>query len=521
MKEKEWGILNLFRKKPLAVLSTAEILKSIEPKYDEFEKIIRSSPWKEKIAEAKREIAKLHRQYLYYLAKLTKGEILKLEKIGEKGEKFFSLNLQEGEELILPYHRRRIIFSKPKTPLVPIEGYEKENIISRLEPSSWLEKFNSLLIRINDWKEFEEKFPIYLSSVNDALAIDGFAPFLKKEFFSFAESLSKAAYDFDRLINFIVDLDKVDDPQRFLSQINYLLSLKNFFIVFEINLRRYQEKSYQQLLKSLLEAYLQQGKTIYLKNKDYPAPYFLGKAGPYTFDLEEWPQARDLIEKTPLACSQATLILDAGEFLNTPSINYHQFREIINKIINSFLIFNSHQRRQAPHLFKPLFDSCPENKRNIFIFSRNYFRLWNYGWLNEKVDQALLIDFLSQIRKKVDEFCFHEETIFKSCGMPTRFRVAFSSLLQPLPNFSAGKYKKLVVNEAKDLLDEKMLSSLETKEHLFNIFNGGDCLSLYQENPATREMVKEINLVFSTYKIPFLRMNFKKTQGQSLIDYLK
>jgi hypothetical protein len=84
-------------------------------------------------------------------------------------------------------------------------------------------------------------------------------------------------------------------------------------------------------------------------------------------------------------------------------------------------------------------------KSNLFSHSKNYIRFWNYGWKEYKLDPQLVLELMKSTKETTDEFCMSEETIYKSCGMPTRFRIGFSCAFREMnkEEFSEEKFRKL------------------------------------------------------------------------------
>ena len=51
--------------------------------------------------------------------------------------------------------------------------------------------------------------------------------------------------------------------------------------------------------------------------------------------------------------------------------------------------------------------------------------------LKEKFDETFHLTLLKRVKEKVEDFSHTEETIYKSCGMPTRFNICFSTGKNP------------------------------------------------------------------------------------------
>jgi len=64
------------------------------------------------------------------------------------------------------------------------------------------------------------------------------------------------------------------------------------------------------------------------------------------------------------------------------------------------------------------------------------------------LNQNYVIELIKSTKEEIDNFCVSEETIYKSCGMPTRFKVAFSCLFNGAKfNFSERSPQKIEINK--------------------------------------------------------------------------
>ena len=98
--------------------------------------------------ENKRKIAQLHRKLLHHINLLIRDGLLRVNRHGEKGHKFFVLNIGDNEEIteLTPKYKKTIVVSKPQVPTMPIEGYEQQEIIKRYEEATWIDRLNSVVI---------------------------------------------------------------------------------------------------------------------------------------------------------------------------------------------------------------------------------------------------------------------------------------------------------------------------------------------------------------------------------------
>jgi hypothetical protein len=159
-------------------------------------------------------------------------------------------------------------------------------------------------------------------------------------------------------------------------------------------------------------------------------------------------------------------------------------------------------------------------KSNLFSYSRNYIRFWNYGWKESKLDPKLVLDLIKSTKKTTDDFCTSEETIYKACGMPTRFKIGFSCAFKEMnkEEFSEEKFRKLQIRRLEDLYSEEIKKLIFEKEELFNLFDGGDRLRFYRTGEfAPKDIVREINVILNTYRIPFFCYDFGEIKGADTV----
>ncbi len=302
--------------------------------------------------------------------------------------------------------------------------------------------------------------------------------------------------------------------------------LKNLRFIFDITQKEYQEHS--SFFESLINLFSRTDLSIYFKNQGvHRAPYFIGRAGPYTFDEASWSRyKRDLWGNIPyLVCSQSTVMVDTERFYAQEGKNVEVFNNLMERIINSLLSSNIMQRANCNEYFESLIKLNDKYTREYFMFSRNYIRFWNYGWKRPDFDQNSMINLFKEAKSMIDKFCSWEETIYKSCGMPTRFKVALSCAFEEFIKdiFSKSKYSRFYIHDIKDFYRPEVKEILNTKEKLFKYFDGGDLISLYKTGSLdVDEVLREVGFLLSSYNIPFFRLNFNNIQYQdiSLNSYL-
>lgn len=525
MHDTRYSILNLFKKNSEKEFSTTQIVSEVFKDQLTQDKSMLTD--KERKLLSQRLKAKLHRKILYHLNQLVDENILKITKTAGKGEKFFALALGHDEEIIVDKYKKRIIISKSSQTSMPIDGYESQMLIQKYEPGTWIDKLNSILIectRFDTVKKLASVTNSVFPYVNDAIGLNDFEYIIqnnpKEDVKSFISKLEIDCQDYNKRITLIIDLTNIDDKQAINGIMEHFTTIKSNFIEIIFDIRSKELQDNMALLEDILKLFISAKIRFNVKNQDiYQAPYIIGRAGPYSFSEKEW-----LIYKQEfqgklmgLACAQSTIAVDVEKFFQVYN-SHAQFRSFIMNITKSLLYANSFQRSRSEEYFKEIIDLNRPFDREFFIFDHNYVRFWNYGWKNPKIDHSLMIDLIKSSKAEVDKFCISEETIYKSCGMPTRFKVAFSCCYKEFSRdmFSGEKFQKLQINKLENLYSDELKKYLEEKERIFEIFDGGDRARLFRSDAEPREMLREINIILNTYKLPFFCYDFGELKGSNL-----
>src|SRR4030042_2250728 len=178
MNPTEQRILNKFKKEPLREIPTTEIVREVYP--EEYSRIIRGIDNEfsdKKLAnQSKRKKGQLHRKILYHLNRLVEEGVLKVTNVKGKGEKYFALNIDQGE-IVFEKKHKRIVLSKPSISTGLIEEYEAKGIVHKFDPENWVSKINCILLESSNFtgvNKFYELIYSCFSEVNDALGLNNF-----------------------------------------------------------------------------------------------------------------------------------------------------------------------------------------------------------------------------------------------------------------------------------------------------------------------------------------------------------
>ncbi len=530
MKEIEYKIITLFRDNPHLELSTSEIINKIDPDFLNLTERITHSDSKE-AKEVKRRRAKLQRRYLYYFSKLLSEDILQIKRIGFKGEKIYSLNVTE-QDRSKDLEKRRSISSismaKPVHLSLPIEGLEQSGIIHRLESGTWIERVNSIVIESEMFESVDEFFRIITEiseTINDTIALNNFEVCFRKnscaQIVFFLRKLHKHCSMYGKRVSIIIDVSNLNYKQDLIEALkDFLGSNEDELISFIFNVEPKDFHDNNIFFRKIIEFFIDS--KLLFKNKNiHPSPYFIGRAGPYTIDKKEWDFyiSNKPSNRLGLINSQATMLVDLKRYFNDEGININKLNELMKRITHSFFISNSIQRKNAGEYFDNLIRMDDDNIKRLFMFSKNYIRLWNYNLTSNEIDERSLLRIYSEAKKKINDFCIAEETIYKSCGMPTRFRIDLSVASEEYVQrfFSEPAGKKTISSGLKDFYDRSFSEQIAKEEDYFNIFSGGFEFLVHRRGDIEPDdVIREMVFLLTTYQMPFIHYTFVLNKEKDL-----
>lgn len=522
MRDTEETILKIFKNNSSKELNTEFLAKEIYAReYAIIENLLESSE-KSNIHDGRRKKFQLHRKLLYYLNKLVDNNIIKVSKIVDKGEKYFILATGEGDTIIEKGYKK-IIITKPILTSTYIDQYESREIMKKYSEDSWITRFNSILLECFKNEDIHQKYKMLnecLINVNDAIALNDFENILNNAtdvaIKDFVDKISKDSDNSSNTISIIINIDRVNN--NIYTFIDYYIKLnpKKVNIVFNICNR--DVPKYSNIIFYIFEKFSDTKIKINFKNKDLNnVPYFKGRAGIYTFNEEEWDvYSKKFRGKTiGLNCSQSQIVININKYFE----KYHtdtEFREAILNAARTLLVSNTIQRRKSNEYFRNINRLNDLNPADFYKFSRNYIRFWNYDWHKDNEEINNLFDRIKSAKEIVDNFCYTEETIFKSCGIPIRLKIAFSSAFKGYDDKFMGEreYKKITIGKTEDYYTDEVKRFLQTREKMFEIFDGGDRLRIFRKSDfTTTDVLHELGILLSAYKLPFFTYDFSGLKG--------
>ncbi|MFA6073762.1 MAG: hypothetical protein WC758_06605 [Candidatus Woesearchaeota archaeon] len=545
MNEVEQKILQILASRPESEISTSDLVKQIfSQKYEEIKKYLYNSQKdQELIKHGKRNNARLHRQLLYHLNNLAKEDFIRVTRSEGKGEKYFVLNGDKQIKTDKEEKTKRLLesFSTIKTEasfLSGLEQYETEKIVKKFDSQNWLTKLNSYIIESpaqQDTKKIYELLTNLYPTYNDVIALNDFQTIIDKEdlelLTNFLKKIDIDTKDYDKYLNLIIDLTQVKNPIKLTDFLSSYANLEplNILIIFQTNSKTLanQTRLATQIIKNFSEHKLR----INIQNKDiHKAPYLLGRAGAYTFNDDDWTQYQENIKNKTIGicCSNTSIYIDVYKFFKEKH-TYSEFRELLLKSARASLLATSMQRRKSDILFKTINNLNGHHTSKFFLISYNYIRLWNYG--SNFIDLTNLQDenqkferfrnLLESTMTELNEFCKAEETIFKSCGIPIRYKVVLSSAFERFDKefMSPRTYKKISIKSLDDFYTETIINQIRQREDLARIFNGGDRVRFFRDKTFTsEEIISEFNFLLNTFNLQLFSYDFESLKGELTLN---
>ncbi len=546
MKKTEQKIIQILTQRKNTDISTTSLVKQLHPeKYEEIRNLI-ENPQRDidLIKIGKRNKARLHRQILYHLNKLKEENYIQITRIEGRGEKYFKLNEtktindKKGQEV------QRIIESMTNlqdelSTLTGIEEYEEQKIVKRFDHNNWLTKINSFILETNKTQNIKklyelinELYPTY----NDVVGLRDFQEIIEKstpeEQTNFIKKINIDTKDYNKYINLIIDLTKIRNYVKISDFINIFADINpdKVFIIFQTTSKTLTTQN--RLINTLVKKFSENKIRVNIQNKNLnKAPYMIGRAGAYTFNEEEWERYEEEIQGKTIGacCSETSIYIDIYRTFKD-KINYTNFRELILKTSKALLIATATQRKKSDHLFKPINKANQNYQNKFFNTSYNYIRLWNYDILfneetNKEEDFERFKDLLTSTVEEVEDFCKREETIFRSCGIPIRFKIVLSSAFRRFDKdfLSPRIYKKVLIKSLKDYYRDDVIKDIKRRESLYKIFKGGDRVRFFRDaKTSTDEIITEFHYLLTNHHLPLFTYDFRTLKGElTLNSFLK
>src|SRR3989339_884929 len=484
MQDIEQEILKVFKAGPGKEHDTSELAETVFKEESLKIKSMLDTNDKHTIQQAKNLKFKLHRKLLYYLNKFVEDKILSIARIKEKGEKSFILALDEGE-ITLEKGYKKIVITKPATPSNYIEKFEKLGIMKKFEEDSFVNRLNAIMLEAPLIKhKLNLTIRDILKNVNDVICVNDFQEVLDIDQ-DLIEKLNTDVVDLDKTISILIDLQDIDSR-------NLMAFIDNYC---RINPSKFN-----------------------ILNRDLsPSPMFKGRAGIYSLDEESWKLYQKSFQGKikALSVSHSSIAININKFFDNFRTD-SDFRQAVISAAKVLLSANAIQKRKSNEYFRNINVLNAPYTQDFFKFSRNYIRLWNYDWYKDIMQNSNLLELIKSSKEVMENFCISEETIYKSCGIPMKFKITLSSAFKNFePKFMGEReYKKTNIRKIEDYSENEIKEFILTREKIFEIYDGCDRLRIFRtQDFKPEDIVRETALMFNTYKIPFFTYDFSSIKG--------
>ncbi len=542
MHKTEQKILQIMSQRRNTDVSTSSLVKEIFPEEHEEIKNMLNNPQRnqELIKVGKRNKARLHRKLLYHLNKLTEEEFLRITRTQGKGEKFFGLNTEKEVQDKRSYEAQRIIESTSNLEndlpsLTGIEEYEEEKIVKRFDTQNWLTKINSFVLETKKFQNIKklyevinELYPVF----NDVVGLLDFQEVIERntleELTNFLKKTNIDTKDYNKYLNLVLDLTnvknyvKVSDFFEVFAEVNP----EKIFIIIQTNTKTLTHQN--RLMTTVIKNFSKQKIRVNIQNLElHKAPYLIGRAGSYTFEEEDWKKYTETTKGKTIGacCSETSIYIDIYRTFKD-NVNYSAFRELILKTAKALLLATATQRKKSDSLFRPINKLNQDHQNKFFSLSYNYIRLWNYDVLFTKEQEEnsgfiIFNDLLMSAVDELEEFCKTEETIFRSCGIPIRFKIVLSSAFRRFDKdfLSPRIYKKVLIKRLSDYYTEKIMKDIRRRESLYKVFKGGDRVRFFRDtNSSPDEIISEFHFLLTNHYLPLFTYDFRGLKGELTLN---
>ncbi len=408
-------IMFIFSEKEAKSLSTTELVKSVfKEEYEYADKIIQDKySDQETVKKGKRKKAQLHRKLLYYINKLVEENILFVSKIKGRGEKHYVINPGINYEGGTKRYNQSVA-GITDYQFNMVESFEHSGQINKFDSSNWYRRLNSILVEpTKDVSDIYERITNLYMIFNDVIGINDFQKVILKndygEIEDFLKKISTDAEEYKRHLTLIISLKEIS-REKIIDFINCFEDNTNDRISVVIYTDKEEFLNKKSLIKSLIS------KKVYIQNKKLcKSPILIGKSGVYTIKEQEYKEYLNKLKDNLIGIlyGSTTVTVDYSKFRN----KYSEFRKAVMNSAKSLIIATSIQRGKSDLFFFNLNKLNGKYQNEFYRYSSNKIRIKNYFDNNNKEDFSELI---TSINEELAEFSKTEETIFKSCGIPTR-----------------------------------------------------------------------------------------------------
>lgn len=454
--------------------------------------------------------SKLHRQVLYYLGKLVEEGVLEIARIDAHGEKIYKV-AKESMAVASKIGTIQITQQTPRTHL--LEQELESGAATIFEQQSVLSRTNAFYIDctlVEGLGHLTKLLDITLRVVNDVVCLGDFQVLLTKyrseDLHEFINTITLLTLDEAKAVCILLDTRSAN-VSSFVKVVSGMLP-KRLYLVFVTDHRSIITKDFLECIESLQERH--EKVNIHFAPM-HPYPLFIGSAGPYGIQPEEW-----LVFKTDLAktipgfiVSQASVMLDMKLLQKKPA---HEVRTTIMNAAKTLHSLASQQR-----LVQTGVSQLQLIHPDTFLFfqaTTNYLRFWNYNWEASSMIMESVADDLQRFTRT-------QETIYRACGLPFPFHLQLSSAFSKFrKNISSRAYRKWMITTTKDLEDPTFKQYQQQRISYLHHFKNVDRFRVFRAGTPQAEHISREALIIGQAGFPLITIDFKQLQTvRKLTEY--
>jgi hypothetical protein len=378
--------------------------------------------------------------------------------------------------------------------------FEEQGVFVRANENAWGSSVDSIVIDGSSRDRMIERM-ILVSKVSDAICITDPNPENERLF----EAIGKRDD-----IEITISLSAPSLNEWYRAERLELITTSRAHLIIRVTAAQFSNLTFRSALNKSAELAIESGGDWYVQNLDaHPAPLFIGKLGPHTFD------AHETSDEKLLVCTQNTYCVDVNRFLR-----HHPLSELRHALLSSMEAIG----RTNIAVRSRIEDIIPEEyvSKETLSLSRTYVRFWNYGLKEPTIEQETVLMLLKSTKETLEQFATGQETIYTSCGMPLRFRLGFAPLFSSaIPrSFSSKRFARLQISSTNQLMNETTQHMLRDREHTSALFSGGDRVRIHRHPDVDSETILRESLwLHKTYSLPLVCYSFKKDTSRTLLDY--
>jgi hypothetical protein len=456
--------------------------------------------------------ARLHRQLLHHIhTLLRKGLIVAVKKISF-GENVYALNIGSHQSLEIETGVQKLVLQSRVVPLHALDGYIQSKSMytgdSHLLDAVLFEPRVSMTL-----KDFTRQILTYSQYINDVVGINDFEQLIYA--YPLLDVVTAITTMHEKMscakLCLIFDLTNITQ-EKSLEEF-FLLLVKqqttNINIVFDSTPK--ELALHHDFLESVARIFASYSLKFNIKNDDvHKAPYIVGKVGPYTLEPSVWEHYLSQYHHAHfgIILCQTQLVIDCGRFFEKYK-SAKEFEKCITLATKHLLYLSQQQRHTQSELFRLLVKDPAYIGSHFFMAGQSFIRFINYQQVLDQLTSILDVE-----KRAIHAITHIQQTIFRSCGIPTTCTIGFAQAYRRFLDSSQDSSDvfnapKVSIKGVSDLYLHEIQKELSSVVSATKILSGASELRIYREGYVTSStIIGEISVCMNTYCVPFICYTF-------------